>query len=146
MKVVYFSRTGVCKGIAEELAKSYGTSVVKIDDGMNWNGLFGYIKAGYFASTNKHIDVSTSEAIDKEETVIVVAPLWAGTIAPAAREYMRGRKTEKTALIVSSLGSVSKWPENRSSYLFVGDIVKKLDNLTTVLGSLDAALRSKGLI
>lgn len=141
MKIVYFSRTGTCKKIAETLAQTVTARVVEITDGMNWRGIFGYIKAGYYSSVNKYLEVLTTEEVSTDETVIVIAPLWAGTIAQPAKEFIKLRKPENTALIIVSLGSTSKWPENKEDFLYVGDIVKNRNNKETVFGEVQKVLK-----
>jgi len=52
-KVVYFSRSNTSKRIAEGISKKLNCSIVQVTDDKNWDGLFGFIKAGFYSSTNK---------------------------------------------------------------------------------------------
>ncbi|MBC7960795.1 MAG: flavodoxin family protein, partial [Vallitaleaceae bacterium] len=43
IKVVYFSRTGNSKRVAEKIAQKIGSHVSVLTDDKNWKGLLGYI-------------------------------------------------------------------------------------------------------
>ena len=141
MKIVYFSRTGTCKEITESLSAVMKIRAVEITDTIHWEGSEGYKKAVEYSTSNTHIEISTSEPVDLDEVAIVIAPMWAGTIAQPAKEFIHVRNPENTALLIVSKASTSQWPEDRSEYLFVGDIVLNRDNTETVLAELQAVLK-----
>ncbi len=45
--VIYFTRTNNSKRVAEKIADRLSCEVVQITDNINWQGLFGYIKADF---------------------------------------------------------------------------------------------------
>lgn len=123
--VVYFSRTGTSRRVAEKISKKLACGMVQITDNQNWKGFIGFIKAGYYSSLNKPVEIKLSENLDSADAFIVVAPLWAGGLAPAARVFLKTTPPEKVHLVVTSDGSLLK---NRSGFKSVNDIIKTHNN------------------
>lgn len=124
-QVLYFTRTGHSKRIAEKIAKMLDIEAIEIRDHMNWRGVIGYIKAGFYSTVDKKVSITLSRALDEQKPYIVVAPLWAGGIAPAVRAFFRVYPKEKAHLIVTSLGSTLK---ERAGYLSVTDIIQRAEH------------------
>jgi len=77
-KVVYFTRTGVSKRVAEKIANKLSCELVQITDNMNWKGIFGFIRAGRYAMKEKAVKIEIHGSFGSSEGLIVVTPLWAG--------------------------------------------------------------------
>lgn len=107
-KVIYFTRTGNSKRIAEKIAAKLDCDLVKVDDHRNWNGFFGFIKAGFFSSTNRSVKIDLDGNLDGTDVYIVVTPLWAGGISPAIRAFLKNVDPGVVHLVVSSDGSYLK--------------------------------------
>ena len=107
MQVYYFSRTGRSKAIAEEMASHCNTEARIIDDHRNWSGKVNYIKAGAMALSGKTIPVDYIEP-DADDEIIVVFPLWAGTMPPGVKTFADKVGKEKITAVVTSLGSTMK--------------------------------------
>jgi hypothetical protein len=120
MKVVYFTRSQNSKRIGQKLAKSLDCSLVELKDDKDWSGLWGYMKAGFYTIKNKDVTISLSESIDSSEDVVLVAPLWAGGPAQAARRFIESRDN-KITLVLSSQASV-----------FEKNIFKNVLSITTI--------------
>jgi len=108
-------------------------SVTQITDNLNWKGFLGFIKAGYYSSTDKHVDIEVLGDLDASDVYIVVAPLWAGGLAPAMRTFLKTIPLEKVHLVVTSLGNHLK---NRSGYRSVCDITKNTGNEDAIVEDL----------
>ncbi len=132
-KVVYFTRTGTSRRVAEKLANKLSCDIVEITDNMNWNGFFGFIKGGYYSSLNKPVDIKLSKDLEAEDEVILVTPLWAGGLAPAARGFLRTVPMEKLHLVMTSKGSKLKEP---SGYKSVSHVVKSNNDEDQVIDEL----------
>ncbi|MDD3222862.1 MAG: flavodoxin [Clostridia bacterium] len=104
MQVYYFSRTGRSKKIAEQLAARYGVVALKIDDHKDWSGKINYMKAGAMALSGKGIPADYKKP-DLTDEIIVVFPLWAGTMPPAVKTFVEQVGGKKITAIVTSLGS-----------------------------------------
>jgi len=131
--VVYFTRTNTCKRVAEKISDRLPCEVIQITDNMNWKGIFGFIKAGYYSSIDKQVDIKILGNLDAVNEYIVVAPLWAGGLAPASRTLLKTLPIEKVHLVVTSIGNHVK---NRSGYKSVTDITKNKRNEDLVIDSL----------
>jgi hypothetical protein len=132
-QVVYFSRSGHSKRVAEKIAAYLGTTPIRIDDHKWWKGPIGFIRAGFYATIDKKVNITLSEPVKEGSTCIVISPLWAGDTAPAIRAFFRMFPKERAHLVVTSIGStVSK----RTSYLSVTDVVKREENEDQVIKQL----------
>ncbi len=80
-KVVYFTRTNYSKKVAEKIANKLSCEAIQIIDNKNWNGCLGFIKAGYYSSIKKPVEIEILGNLDTADEFIVVAPLWAGGVA-----------------------------------------------------------------
>jgi len=132
-KVVYFTRSGTSKKVAEKLAAKLDCPLVQITDSKNWNGIIGYIRAGYYASRNKPVAITVSAKIGETDELVVVSPLWAGTIAPSVQAFVNMVSAGRIHLVVTSLGSTIK---DRSAYKSVSDVVNKNHDEDRVIASL----------
>lgn len=119
MQIYYFSRTGRSKTIAEQLAERYKTSAMVIDDHRDWSGKVSYMKAGAAAMSGKMIPAEY-EKPDMNDEIVVVFPLWAGTMPPAVKTFAHEIGKEHITAIVTSLGSKLK---DRDGFKNVIDLV-----------------------
>lgn len=129
-QVVYFSRSGNSKRVAEKVAQQLGVPLIQIDDHKWWEGPIGYIRAGFYATVDKKVKITLSKPLQDDTLCIVVSPLWAGDTAPAVRAFFKLFPKEKSHLIVTSIGStISK----RENYISVTDVVKRNENEDEVI-------------
>lgn len=141
-KVFYFTRTGTCKRIAEKIAGSLLLDLVQLLDNQNWKGFFGYWKAGFFASTKRSVEIEIQCDLSDIEEIILVTPIWAGSIAPVTQAFLKIFPRNKVHLVVSSNGSVTN---DRAAFLSVSDIPKNKHNEEDVLSSLVKSLSLKNI-
>ncbi|OOB80072.1 MAG: hypothetical protein BEN19_06785 [Epulopiscium sp. Nuni2H_MBin003] len=87
MQIFYFTRTGHCENVAHEIAQSYNKTAHKIDDGKDWGGKINFVKAGAAAAKREVLPV-THDSIQNDD-IIVVFPIWAGTLPPAIRGFLQ---------------------------------------------------------
>jgi flavodoxin len=132
-KVVYFTRTGNSRRVAEKLAAALSVEAAEIKDNMNWKGIFGFIRGGYYSTKDKDVEIQIPHNLDDADELIVVTPIWAGKAAPAVRAFLKNRSLEKIHLVATSSGSIIN---ERSGYKSVSDIVKSKNNEEEVIGSL----------
>jgi protein involved in ribonucleotide reduction len=137
--VIYFSRTGTSRRIAEKIAKKLSIEPVEVTDNMDWDGTLGYMRAARYAMKNKEVAIQTRGKIGEVDEYIVVSPMWCGKITPAIRKLLGEVPKEKVHLIVSSGGMNLK---ERDGYLSVLDIMKSKHNedqlIDTFVSSLTA--------
>ncbi len=135
--VIYFTRTNNSKRVAEKIADRLSCEVVQITDNINWQGLFGYIKAGFYSMTNRHVDIEFLGKLESVEEFIIVGLLWAGGLAPALKTALSQFPRNKVHLVVTSLGS---HVEDRAGYLSVHDITDNTGNEDLVIEELVTSL------
>lgn len=138
-KVVYFTRSNTSKRIAESISEKLSCDVVQITDDKNWNGILGYIRAGFYSSTNKKVEIKINGKLENVDEYIVVTPLWARGIAPATKIFLKTIPKEKVHLVVSSLGNHVK---DRLGYKSVSDVTRKERNEALIIDHLVNSLNS----
>jgi hypothetical protein len=132
-KVVYFTRTGTSKRVAEKIANKLSCEIIQITDNMNWKGVLGFLKGGFYASKNKDVDIKINGNLEGADKLIVVTPLWAGTVVPAIKTFLKTTSVDKVHLVVTSNGSTIK---NPSGFKSVSDIVKSKKNEDAIINEL----------
>ncbi len=121
MQIYYFTRTGRSRKIAEDLAAKNGTTAKIINDGKNWSGILGYIKAAAMSVRGKSIPADYP-APPAEETVALVFPVWAGTFPPAVKTFVQEVGRNRIIAVPTSLGSTMN---DRDGFAKVIDLVGK---------------------
>ena len=95
--VLYFTRTGNTKLIAEAVAETLRADVEAFDDGTDYSGVLGFLKGGKDAFTGRTTDLSPlRHSPDDYDLVVIGQPVWAARPVPAvnalaARHPMNGR-------------------------------------------------------
>lgn len=111
-KVLYFSRSGDSKRIAGKVAEKLGCETIEITDNVSWNGIFGFMKGGFYSLSKKITKVSLENDYNPAEAdnIILVVPLWAGGTAPAGYSFLQKEMNniKNLYLIVSSDSSSPK--------------------------------------
>lgn len=132
-KVVFFSRTGTSKRVAEKIANRLSCEIIEISDSMNWHGIFGFIKGGYYASKNKDVKIQINGSIDNADEIILVTPLWAGGPAPAIKTFLKEVSLDKIHLVVTSNASNIT---NSIAAKSVNGVIKNKNNEDSVIQAL----------
>ncbi|MBP1912836.1 flavodoxin family protein [Thermococcus stetteri] len=92
--VVFYSRSGTTKRVAEELAKALNADVDEVIDKKSRRGIIGFLRAGYDATRGKTTEIEFTKDPSNYDLVIVGIPVWNGRVTPAIRTYLlrnRGR-------------------------------------------------------
>jgi len=87
--IVFYSRTGTTRKVAEMLAANINAKTLEIMDDKDRKGPIGYIKAGRDAM-KKNLTKIKYDSVDLSEynTIIIGTPVWAWTITPAIRTFI----------------------------------------------------------
>jgi len=87
--VVFYSRTGRTKKVAESISSILGCDVEEIFDTKNRAGILGYLRSGWEASRRK---TTVIREIKKDpalyDIVIIGTPLWSGLMSSPIRTYL----------------------------------------------------------
>jgi flavodoxin len=106
--LVYYSRTGITKKIAEAIAKKLQADIEEIIDLKDRKGPWQYLKAGRDAMKRIPAEISVAKNNpDYYDLVVIGTPVWAGNMACAVRTYLgqNREKIKKLALFCTMGGS-----------------------------------------
>ncbi len=97
--LVYYSRTGVTRMIADTISESVKCDIEEIVDTKKRSGIFGYLKSGYQAARG-HINPIEESKYDLSnyELLIIGTPVWAGKMSVPVRAYLK-RNMDKIPLL-----------------------------------------------
>jgi len=119
--VVFYSRTGNNKKIAELIKEKIGGDIEKIIDLKNRNGLIGWMRSGMDALLKRETKIKdTVSDPDNYDMLIVGNPVWAGSITPALRTYLNRNKDK---IKDYALFSVSGFGEKNKK---ISDVIKSI--------------------
>jgi len=95
MLIVYYSRSGKVKKMAEKSALSRGADLLEIKDTVRRKGPVGYMKAGYQAMKKRSTPIARIDAdISSYDKIIICGPVWAGSIACPIRTFLNKYKDQ----------------------------------------------------
>ncbi|MCF7795856.1 flavodoxin [Patescibacteria group bacterium] len=105
--IIFYSLTGNCRKIAKELNKKYPSDIIelKLKRGfkkpkMNFiNMLIG----GFQAITKKTPDIKNLDInLNNYDQIILGTPVWASTMSPAIRTFLKKHNIENKKIIIFS--------------------------------------------
>lgn len=149
--VVFYSRTGNTKKVAESFAKKFNAEIEEIVDLKKRKGIIGYLRSGKDAFLKMCTKIMKIINNPQDYDIIIIGtPVWALAVTPAIRAYLntvnlRGKKIilfctcggsgisetfrqmEKLAKGASILGSLGLKACDMHNYeMKVGEFLKKL--------------------
>lgn len=104
--IVYFTRTGNSKKIAEQISIKLNCEVDEIIDQKKWKGIRGFLKGGLNSICEKTTKISYVKNPKDYDILIIVSPVWATKVPPAIRTYIveNINSMKKYALIINNNG------------------------------------------
>jgi len=148
--VLYFTRTGSCKLIAEKVCEKTGATLAEISDDKNWQGIWGFLKGGYYSSRMKSTEpiITPNVEVSDYDKIVVISPMWASNAAPAVFSFLSNEKMKIKELhfVIKSEGApadstFAKLEEKICKLDFKYSIVTRLANEETELNRLIEALK-----
>lgn len=107
--VVYYSRSGHTKRVAEDIARALNADTEQLVDKKDRAGASGYLIAGKDAARENEADL---EPVQKDpaayDLVVVGTPVWAWNMTPAARAYITAHKDAFKAVAFFTLAGGTK--------------------------------------
>ena len=134
--VVYYTRTGNAKFVAETIAAELGSDIEEIVDLKKRAGKLGWMMAGKDASQEKQTQIGPASRVPQDYDLIVIGtPVWAWKPTPAIRTYIAKNDLsgKKVALFFTMDSNLKQAVEKTKALIpnatFVGDIAipKALD-------------------
>lgn len=104
--VVYYSRSGNNKALANTIAKSLSADIDEIVDKKKRSGKLGWLRAGRDAQAENLTDISVEKSPQDYDVIILGSPIWASKPTPAIRKYLAQQdlKNKKVAFFICSGG------------------------------------------
>ena len=87
--VVYYSRTGHTRLVAEKLVKKFGADLEQLIDQHKRTGLFSVFSAGKDAISSKTTVIDSLKHNPRDYDIILIGgPSWFGNVTPAVRTFI----------------------------------------------------------
>lgn len=104
--VIYYSRKGTVKKVAEGIAKALEADSEEIIDTKNRNGALGYIKAGKDAMTGELTELEPIKSdLSKYDLIVVGTPIWASHFATPVKTFLKLNYTKINKVAVFSVSA-----------------------------------------
>ena len=134
--VIYYTRTGNAKFIAETTAAELGADIEEVIDLKNRQGKLAFLPAGRDAMKAKETEIAQTKRTPTDYDLIIIGqPVWAGNPTPAIRTYLNKNdfSGKKVALFFSDINlgqAVEKTKSLMPNSTFVGQLAlpKPLEN------------------
>jgi len=110
--IVFFSRTGYNKQIAEQLAKTLNADLDEIQDHTKRQGKIGWVRAGRDASSKKLTKISVTKDPQNYDRIILGGPKWAFNLIPPIRTYVKENNFENKEIALFSVSLSGEAKEN----------------------------------
>jgi flavodoxin len=127
--VVYYTRTGNAKFVAETIAAELGSDIEEIVDLKKRVGKLGWISAGKDSTQEKETQIAPTTRIPQDYDLIVIGtPIWAWRPTPAIRTYISKNdfSGKKVALFFTMDSNLKQAVEKTKALIpnvdFVGEI------------------------
>jgi flavodoxin len=127
--VVYYTRTGKTRFVAESIAAELGAEIEEIVDLKKREGKIGWIMAGKDASRKNLTEiVQTTKAPQDYDLIVIGTPIWAWSPTPAVRTYIKQNKLsgKRVALFYTSDGDIKQADQKTKELLKDSNLVSNL--------------------
>jgi flavodoxin len=128
--VVYYTRTGTAKFVAETVAAELGSEIEQVVDLKKREGKLGWLTAGRDATSENLTKIAAPKQSPKDFDLVVLGqPVWAWRPTPAIRTYVKQKdfSGKKVALFFTSGGDPKQAVEKTKALIsdaeFVGELV-----------------------
>jgi flavodoxin len=128
--VVYYSRSGNTRFVAEKISQKMGGDIEEIIDKKRRKGPLGFVIGGFDATRGRKTDIAEMKKSPRDYDLIVVGtPMWNKRITPAVRTYLEDNKfsEKRVAIFCTNNGSRSErvfktLKEIMNGCIFVGEL------------------------
>jgi len=128
--VVYYSRTGKTRFVAEKVAAELEADIEEVVDLKSRGGRFGFLKAGYDATRGNETEIGETQKSPSDfELIVVGTPVWNSRPSSAIITYLKRNDFagKKVAVFCTNEGMGEEKAVDRIKALISnGDIVGEL--------------------
>jgi len=134
--IVYYSRTGNTKKIAETIARELNFDIAEIKETKKITGIIGWLLAGKNALLKKTTAIGKMHHnIADYDLIILGTPVWANTMASPARTFLYENSTQiKKMICFVTMGGANN---DKNTFLQIQDMCKKPMLLTAAFTAND---------
>ena len=87
--IVYYSRTGVTREVAEQLAALLDADLEEIREAKDRSGALGLLSAAWDSTLKREANLTSKHSVEGRKTVVIGTPLWGFKPPPAVRSYLK---------------------------------------------------------
>jgi flavodoxin len=127
--VVYYSRTGNTRLVAQEIITALKADVEELRDEKNRRGVIGFMKSGMDSMLKKESKLKPLKRnLDEYDTIFVGSPTWGGNTTSPVRAFLSQNDLsgKKVALFCTAAGSPGKNMASMKEYLKDAEVVGEL--------------------
>jgi len=128
--VVYYSRTGKTRFVAEKVASELKAEIEEVVDLKRRSGRFGFLRAGYDATRGNETEIGETKKSPSDFDLIVVGtPVWISMPRSAISTYLKRNDFagKKVAVFCTNEGMGEEKAVDRTKALIAnGDVVGEL--------------------
>jgi flavodoxin len=120
--VVFYSRTGTTKKVAETIAGTLKCDIEEIVDMKDRKGVLGWIVSGKDATQKNLTTIKTITKLpDSYDLIIIGTPIWASKMTPAVRTYLSQNKEKiKNIAFFCTMGGSNSGNAFKEMEVFIG--------------------------
>lgn len=98
--IIYYSRTGKTKLVAETISQEIDAQLIEIKDKTNRSGSIGFVKGALDTITNNDTQIEPNTIdLTPYDNIYIGTPVWASKVAPAITEIIKNLKLENKNVI-----------------------------------------------
>ncbi|MEM2874703.1 MAG: flavodoxin [Candidatus Hadarchaeales archaeon] len=121
--VVYYSRTGNTRFVAETIAAKLKAEIEEIIDKKSRRGLLGWLGAGKDATMGRETEIEqVKHSPSHYDLVIIGCPIWNRRLPPAIRTYMKNSDFSKNMV---AFFNTNRSNENQNTFSTMKELAKK---------------------
>jgi flavodoxin len=127
--VVYYTRTGNAKFIAEKIAANIGADAEEIIDMKKRSGPIGFLSGGKDATQGKKTKIGETKLSPKDYDLIIIGtPVWSSSPTPAIRTYINHTdlSSKKVAIFLTTTKQNQKALEKTKALLSKSQLIGEL--------------------
>jgi hypothetical protein len=87
--IAYYSRTGVTRKVAEQLAAILDADLEEIREAKDRSGVLGLLSAAWDSTLKREADLTSEHNAERRKTVVIGTPIWGFKPPPAVRSYLK---------------------------------------------------------
>ena len=125
--IIYYSRTGKTRIVAETLQKNLGADMLAIEDPKDRSGAWGYMKSAYDAFTHKHTPIQPAELdLANHSFIIIATPIWSWNLSTPIHTLFEKNRFDgkKIVLITTANIHIMKYEEYGDDAPFIKRFLK----------------------